>query len=80
MRKAFASHSHDGGRVVAGRVAVALPAPRPRTGVLTRPPCQLYLITRPAIADLAIFGRALEAALDAGDVAALQVRLKDVTR
>lgn len=42
-----------------------------------RPPCRLYLITPPAIADLAGFTRALEAALDAGDVAALQIRLKE---
>lgn len=42
-----------------------------------RPPCRLYLITPPTIPDLAAFARALEAALDAGDVAALQIRLKD---
>ncbi len=41
-----------------------------------RPPCRLYLITPPAIAELAGFARELEAALDAGDVAALQIRLK----
>jgi thiamine-phosphate pyrophosphorylase len=41
-----------------------------------RPPCRLYLITPPEIADLAAFARDLEAALDAGDVAALQIRLK----
>ncbi|RZJ01001.1 MAG: thiamine phosphate synthase [Brevundimonas sp.] len=46
--------------------------------VPTRPPCQLYLITPPAIPDLAAFARDLEAALDAGEVAALQIRLKDV--
>ena len=43
-----------------------------------RPPCRLYLITPPAIPDLDIFARDLAAALDAGDVAALQIRLKDV--
>jgi thiamine-phosphate pyrophosphorylase len=43
-----------------------------------RPPCQLYLITPPAIPDMAAFVRNLEAALDAGEVAALQIRLKDV--
>ncbi|KQY75527.1 thiamine phosphate synthase [Brevundimonas sp. Root1423] len=43
-----------------------------------RPPCELYLITPPAIPDLAAFARDLEAALDAGEVAALQIRLKDV--
>ena len=40
--------------------------------------CRLYLITPPSLKDLAAFGRVLAAALDAGDVAALQVRLKDV--
>ncbi len=39
--------------------------------------CRLYLITPPAIADLAAFGQALVRALDAGDVAALQIRLKN---
>lgn len=41
-----------------------------------RPPCRLYLITPPEIADLTAFARDLAAALAAGDVAALQVRLK----
>lgn len=41
------------------------------------PLCRLYLITPPRLDDLAAFGRALAHALDAGDVAALQVRLKD---
>jgi thiamine-phosphate pyrophosphorylase len=40
------------------------------------PLCRLYLITPPRLDDLAGFGRALAHALDAGDVAALQVRLK----
>jgi thiamine-phosphate pyrophosphorylase len=40
--------------------------------------CRLYLITPPRLDDLAGFGRSLAHALDAGDVAALQVRLKDV--
>src|ERR1700754_105742 len=40
--------------------------------------CRLYLITPPRIADLPAFLEALAQALDAGDVAALQVRLKDV--
>jgi thiamine-phosphate pyrophosphorylase len=39
--------------------------------------CRLYLITPPALDDLAAFGRDLAAALDGGDVAALQIRLKD---
>lgn len=41
-----------------------------------RPPTRLYLITPPAIPDLDAFAQALEAALSAGDVAALQIRLK----
>lgn len=41
-----------------------------------RPATQLYLITPPAIPDLAAFAADLEAALDAGEVAALQIRLK----
>ena len=41
------------------------------------PTCRLYLITPSAIDDLAAFGRVLAEALDAGDVAALQIRLKD---
>jgi thiamine-phosphate pyrophosphorylase len=39
--------------------------------------CRLYLITPPRLDDPAAFARQLEAALDAGDVAALQLRLKD---
>jgi len=45
---------------------------------MSKPVCRLYLITPPAIDDLTAFGRALAEALDAGDVAALQIRLKDV--
>src|SRR4051795_12573931 len=41
------------------------------------PLCRLYLITPPRLEDLAAFGRTLAHALDAGDVAALQIRLKD---
>lgn len=44
--------------------------------VAPRPPCRLYLITPPVIDDLDAFVRDLEAALDAGDVAALQIRVK----
>jgi thiamine-phosphate pyrophosphorylase len=40
------------------------------------PLCRLYLVTPPRLDDLAGFGRALAHALDAGDVAALQLRLK----
>lgn len=42
------------------------------------PLCRLYLITPPRLDDLAAFGRTLAQALDTGDVAALQIRLKDV--
>ena len=41
------------------------------------PACRLYLITPPVLDDLAAFARTLEGALGAGDVAALQLRLKD---
>jgi len=41
-----------------------------------RPLCRLYLITPPEIADLTAFAADLDAALAAGDVAALQIRLK----
>ena len=44
-----------------------------------RPPCRLYLITPPVVDDLDGFADELEAALDAGDVAALQIRLKPAT-
>ncbi len=46
---------------------------------MTPPACRLYLITPPTIADLAAFARELEAALDGGDVAALQLRLKSAS-
>lgn len=38
--------------------------------------CRLYLITPPEVADIAAFTRELDQALDAGDVACLQIRLK----
>ncbi|MGE4528818.1 MAG: thiamine phosphate synthase [Rhodospirillaceae bacterium] len=41
-------------------------------------PCRLYLITPPALPDPAAFAGAFAAALDAGDVACVQLRLKDV--
>ena len=47
-------------------------------GAMALPLCRLYLITPPSLDDLAAFGHALAQALDAGDVAALQIRLKDV--
>lgn len=40
------------------------------------PDCQLYLVTPPSIADLEAFATALEQVLDAGPVAALQIRIK----
>jgi len=46
---------------------------------MSRPVCRLYLITPPQLGDLAVFAGRLEAALSAGDVAALQVRLKDAS-
>ena len=45
---------------------------------MATPLCRLYLITPPRLDDLAGFGHVLGQALDAGDVAALQIRLKDV--
>src|SRR5471032_2415705 len=44
---------------------------------MATPLCRLYLITPPRLDDLAAFGHVLSHALDAGDVAALQIRLKD---
>lgn len=41
--------------------------------------CRLYLITPPVLTDLAAFGLDLTKALEGGDVAALQIRLKDVS-
>ena len=49
----------------------------PRTPTVSdRPPCRLYLITPPIIPDLDAFAAVLDQALAAGDVAALQIRLK----
>lgn len=39
--------------------------------------CRLYLLTPPRIDDIAAFARAFEQALSGGDVAGLQIRLKD---
>ena len=50
-----------------------------QTALPPRPPCQLYLITPPAIDDLEAFAGLLEQALSAGEVAALQIRLKDAS-
>lgn len=46
---------------------------------MTEARCRLYLITPPVLPDLAAFARELEEALAAGDVASLQLRLKDVS-
>ncbi|HVY33401.1 MAG TPA: thiamine phosphate synthase [Caulobacteraceae bacterium] len=46
---------------------------------MSLPLCRLYLITPPVISDLAAFAGELQLALDAGDVAALQIRLKDAS-
>lgn len=46
-------------------------------GEATAPGCRIYLITPPQLEPAAFAGR-LAAALDAGDVAAVQLRLKDV--
>lgn len=43
-----------------------------------QPPCQLYLITPPVIADMDAFAKDLRAALSAAPVACLQIRLKDL--
>jgi thiamine-phosphate pyrophosphorylase len=39
--------------------------------------CRLYIITPPEVADIAAFVRDMDAVLAAGDVASLQIRLKD---
>ncbi len=42
-----------------------------------KPICRLYLITPPRLDDVAAFSHVLESALKAGDVACLQLRLKE---
>jgi thiamine-phosphate pyrophosphorylase len=61
--------------------AAALPPDRGvRCSAMLAPaPCRLYLLTPPRLDDLAGFGHRLAQALDAGDVAALQIRLKGDT-
>jgi thiamine-phosphate pyrophosphorylase len=39
--------------------------------------CRLYLVTPPVVSDIPAFARELDAAMAAGDVACLQIRLKD---
>lgn len=46
---------------------------------MSPPACRIYLITPPRLDDLRAFSARLESALAAGDVAALQVRLKGVS-
>lgn len=65
-----------GGRLDAGPSPPHLPGMAREPVVPPRPPCRLYLITPSAIDDLAAFAGRLESALAAGDVAALQIRLK----
>lgn len=45
---------------------------------MTRPACRLYLITPPVLADVGAFAETLAETLEAGDVAALQIRLKEM--
>ncbi len=49
-----------------------------RSGALAISACRLYLITPPKIDDLAGFAELLQQTLDGGDVASLQLRLKDL--
>lgn len=51
-------------------------APASHLRLMSTSACQLYLITPPVIDDLDAFAGRLEGALDAGPVAALQIRLK----
>ena len=46
---------------------------------MPKPLCRLYLITPPILDDVGAFAPVLEAALGGGDVAALQIRLKDAS-
>ena len=64
-------------RVDGARQPSHLPRMAKSPVVPVRPPCRLYLITPRAIPDLALFSQDLGRALDAGDVAALQIRLKE---
>ena len=50
-----------------------------RRAIISPPKCRLYLITPPRIEDPRQWVKTLEAALDAGDVACLQIRQKDLT-
>ncbi len=46
---------------------------------MSKHPCRLYLITPPRIDDVTAFAALLKQALGAGDVACLQLRLKDMS-
>ncbi len=53
-----------------------------KTGIrveMPTPACRLYLVTPPTIQDVADFARAVAAAVAAGDVGALQIRLKSAS-
>ena len=52
---------------------------RSRRSIIPAPACRLYLITPPRIENPRQWVTLLEAALDAGDVACLQIRQKDLT-
>ena len=72
----YASHAialRKGGRAQ-GLTCVA---GSPKRAPMKAPACRLYLITPPVLPDLDAFAGQLQAALGAGDVAALQIRLKD---
>ena len=49
-----------------------------RRTAISLPRCRLYLITPPVIQDYRLWVPTLESALDAGDVACLQIRLKNM--
>ena len=56
---------------------ITAPSPRPTASSGNEEGCRLYLITPPQL-DPAAFADVLAATLDAGDVASIQLRLKDV--
>ena len=72
----MSSESLEAVRVDLARGASHLPGMARTPSIPERPPTRLYLITPPVITDLDGFAAELEAALGAGDVAALQIRLK----
>jgi len=64
---------------LARRGLLDLSAPARQAVGMSPAPCRLYLITPPRLDDLPAFAAQLEAALGAGEVAALQIRLKDAS-